>query len=312
MKLLLLSKENIPLAKGEAEALLGKGILKQNILLINTKKTTNRLAQTKLIGELIFQATKSTIESKIKKFNWNKIIKGTFALDFIENGITHQTLSRVYGGLIYDNLKNPKVDLTNPNTKFTIIKSNNVFYLIKEEWKNNEGFFHRKPRTWPERAPITLDPKLARTCVNLTGATKEIYDPFCGIGGFLIEAGLMKLFAIGSDIDKKFLNSCSINLQHHKISKYLLFPQDALKIKKKYDYVVTDVPYGKNTKNITKTFYVEFLNNLNKILKKRAVLMFPNFANADSIIKKAKLKIKGKYSVFIHSSLTREIFVVEK
>ncbi|MBN2421037.1 methyltransferase domain-containing protein [Candidatus Woesearchaeota archaeon] len=312
MKLLLLSKENIPLAKAEAEALLSKGKLDQNVLLINTKKTTNRLAQTKLIGILLFTATKSNLESKIKKFNWNKIIKRTFALDFLENNKSHQTLSRKYGGMIFDNLKNPKVNLENPGTKITIIKNKTNYYITQEEWKNNEGFFHRKPRTWPEQAPITLDPKLARTCVNLTGSSSQVYDPFCGIGGFLIEAGLMNLKAIGSDIDSNLIKSCSINLQHHKIGKYFLFQQDALKINKKYDYIVTDVPYGKNTKNISNTFYVDFLNVLKKILKKRAVLMFPHYAKAENIIKKAKLKIKSKNSAYVHGSLTREIFVVEK
>lgn len=311
MKLLLLSKENIPLAKAEAETLLKKGKLEENVLLINTKNTTNRLAQTKIIGTLLFTATNANLESKIKKFKWNKIIKGTFALDFLENSIVHQSLSRKYGGIIYDNIKNPKVNLENPDTEITIIKIKNKIYVINQEWENKEGFYHRKPRTWPEQAPITLDPKLARTCVNLTGAKNQVYDPFCGIGGFLIEAGLMNLFPIGSDIDEDLIKSCSINLQHHKISKFLLFKQDALKINKKYDYIVTDVPYGKNTKDITKTLYSDFLKVLKKILKKRAVLMFPNFAKAENIIKKAKLKIKGKYSVYIHASLTREIYVVE-
>ncbi len=312
MKLFLLSKENILLARAEAEALLGRGKLEDNILLIKTKNTTTRLAQTKFIGELLFEATSKTIETKIKKYDWNKLIKGTFATKVIENKNISQSLSRTYGGLIYDILKRPKVSLENPGTSIVIVKTRKKFYVCTKEWKNEEKFVFRNPKTWPAQLPITLNPKLARTCVNLTGSRSEIYDPFCGIGGFLIEAGLMGISIIGSDISKTAVDYCVKNLKHHKIRKYYVSVHDFLKTKKKYNYIVTDVPYGKNTKDVTKTFYSDFINILVKTLKKRAVIVFPHFAHAKSLLKKSKLKIKGEYSVYIHSSLTREIFVLEK
>lgn len=311
MKLLFLSKENIQLAKAEAEAIFGNGKLIDNIFLVNTNKKSNRLAYTRFILDLIVETDKNNIEQKIKNINWNKIIKGSFALFFTENNEVSQSMSRKYGGMIYDSLKKPKVNLENPKTKLIMFEVNNKIYLGLEEWKNEEEFYARRPNTRPEQMPVTVLPKFARACVNLTGAEKEIYDPFCGVGGFLIEAGLMKLKAIGSDIDIKMIEMCKKNLSYYKIKNFKVFKQNALKINKKYDYIVTDPPYGKASKIIGTDLYERFLIRLKTILKKRAVVIFPSFMNAEKLIKNSKLKIIGKYPVYIHKSLTRNVYVLE-
>ncbi len=312
MNLLLLSKENIELARGEAEALLGKGKLSENILLMNSDKITDRLAYTRLICKFIFNCEESKVNEKIKKFNWNKIIKGSFALSFITDGVeTSHSSSRKYGGMIYDMLKTPKVDLENPKTRIIAVQIGNKIYFGIEKWKNNEKFFDRRPDMRPGQQPVTLLPKLARACINMTGSNTSIYDPFCGVGGFLIEAGLMGLKAIGSDVSDKMLYLAKMNLNHYKIRKYRLFNENALNIKNKYDYIVTDPPYGKGSKIVGKDLYNKFAKNLRKILKKRAVIMFPDYINADKILKNNKLKVKAKYSIYVHKSLTRNIFVVE-
>ena len=121
---------------------------------------------------------------------------------------------------------------------------------------------------------------------------------------------------------------------HYKIKGYKLINQDALKIKTRYDYIVSDLPYGLNTsiwvkkgnenkklslkqkdkkqriKNIEE-FYLKFLKILKKILKKKAVIIFPNYVNYKSLIKKANLKIEKEFSQFIHGSLTRKIVVLK-
>jgi len=55
------------------------------------------------------------------------------------------------------------------------------------------GFGKRKPHMRPGFHPSSLNPKLARAFVNLTGIRKgTIVDMFCGTGGILIEAGLIR------------------------------------------------------------------------------------------------------------------------
>lgn len=301
------------MAKGEAEAILGEGKLVDNILLLNTKKKTDRLAYTRMILDLLFEANNKDVEQKIKRFDWNKAVKGSFALFYLEDhDKISQSLSRKYGGMIYDLLKTPKVDLDDPKTKIVIIQSNKKLFVCTQEWENKESFYQRRPDLRPGQQPVTVTPRFARACVNLTGSKTDIYDPFCGVGGFLIEAGLMKLKVIGSDYEEKMLSLCKKNLNHYKIKNYKLFRQDALKINKKYDYIVTDPPYGKCSKVIGKDLYANFIKVLSKRLTKRAVVIFPHYIKAEKLLKNSKLKIVAKYPFYIHKSLTREVFVLEK
>ncbi len=129
------------------------------------------------------------------------------------------------------------------------------------------------------------------------------------------------------------LKKAKINLDYYKIKNYKLLNQDALKIKKKYNNIITDLPYGLNTsiwvqegnknrkiplkqtnkkekiKNL-EDFYLKFLKNLKRIMKNKAVIIFPHYVNYKKLIKKANLKIEKEFSQFIHRSLTRRIVVL--
>jgi tRNA (guanine10-N2)-dimethyltransferase len=175
-----------------------------------------------------------------------------------------------------------------------------------------QGFGKRRPHLRPGFHPSSLNPKLARAFVNLTGIRKgSIVDMFCGTGGILIEAGLIGLNIIGYDIDKQMLNRAELNFKHFKIKNYKLYQKDATKIKRKFNYIVADLPYGHATKKIDKNLYLNFLKNLKKILKKRAVIGFPDFAPYKKLIKAAKLKIKGEFTIYLHKRLSKKIVILE-
>ena len=227
----------------------------------------------------------------------------------------------------------PKVNLKNPKTPIEFLITKNKIYAVKliKELKHN--FESRKAHKRPQLHPTALHPKLARCLINLTGAEKEIMDPFCGAGGILIEAGLMNLRPVGYDLYKDMINRAKINLEHYKIKNYRLINDDALKIKKKYDYIATDLPYGLNTSIWVKKgsknkkiplkqtnkreklenledFYLGFLKNLKRIMKKRAVVIFPHYVDYKKLIKKANLELEKEFSQYIHGSLTRKIIVL--
>ena len=203
-------------------------------------------------------------------------------------------------------------------------------------WDNTKNFEKRKTHLRPFPRPSSLHPKLARALVNITGAKENetLIDTFCGTGGFLIEAGLMNIKAVGYDISKNMVKGCKENLRYFKIKSYKIINQNALNINKKFDYAVTDLPYGLNSnvylqynkksinkksnkinlkinkkdaiKNIEK-FYLKFLTKLRKILRKKAVIIFPSYVNWRRILKKANLKIEKEFSIYVHRSLTRKI-----
>ncbi|MBU1004671.1 MAG: methyltransferase domain-containing protein [Nanoarchaeota archaeon] len=362
--LFLLSGENIRLAKEEVLSLLvpKKHKVVNNLLILETEdiNLADRLAYTKKTFQLLFETNKEKIIEDIKRFEWQSIYKENFCVRIHklcdaqkgggggrEGGKNRLNTNLATGwdrGVgtsekqladhIWDKLKSPKVNLTNPKTSIEFFITKDKIYAAKLIKELKHSFESRKAHKRPELHPTALNPKLARALINLAGAQKEVMDPFCGAGGILIEAGLMKLKPIGYDLYKEMVKKSKRNMGHYKIKGYKLINQDALKIKTRYDYIVSDLPYGLNTsiwvkkgkenkkislkqkdkkqriKNIEE-FYLKFLKILKKILKKKAVIIFPHYVNYKSLIKKANLKIEKEFSQFIHGSLTRKIVVLK-
>lgn len=190
-----------------------------------------------------------------------------------------------------------------------------VYFKNKSSWVNKEKFNDRKSHLRPAPSGHSLDPRLARVLVNLTGIKRGILlDPFCGSSGFLIEAGLIGLKYAGSDIDKKNIENSKINLKHFKLPLNVKV-QDALTITKPFSYLVTDLPYGRASKisKELKELYSDFALLLSKKLKKRAVVVSPDFMDFSLFAKKHKsLKVKKTYDLYVHKSLTRKICVIER
>ena len=180
---------------------------------------------------------------------------------------------------------------------------------------SKKEFLSRRAHLLPAGHPTSLHPKLARALVNLTGAKKGdiILDPFCGAGGILIEAGLLGIKVIGFDIDRIMLKRAKINLDYVKVQGYELILKDATTISKHFDYIVTDLPYGRNSKLSEKELeilYLKFFKVLKKIKVKKAVVGLPDFVSYKSLIKKAGLKIKKEFDWYLHKSLTKKILIL--
>jgi len=341
----LLSKEDLKLAKEEATSLLGikKSKLIENLLFLDTDniELANRLAYTRKVYQFLFETKKENIAKDIKSFNWQEIYKKNFCVRVhsLDNTPTNRkgwgggTAEKELASKIWKTLKNPKVNLKNPKTSIEFFIKENKIYAAKLVKELKQNFEQRKAHKKPELHPTALNPKLARALINLAGAQKEIMDPFCGAGGILIEAGLIGLKPIGYDLYKIMVKKAKINLEHFKIKNYKLINQDALNIKKKYNYIITDVPYGLNSAIWTRKgnknkkiplkqnnrkqslkdledFYLKFLKVLKKILKNKAVVIFPHYVNYKKLIKQANLNIEKEFSQYIHRSLTRKITVL--
>lgn len=158
-----------------------------------------------------------------------------------------------------------------------------------------------------------MKPRLARALINLTGAINgKIYDPFCGAGGILVEAGLMGFNVKGYDVDKFMVERCINNGKHFGVNIDVK-QMDSTKINKKMEYVVTDLPYGRSSKisEDIKDLYVKFLSNLKKNLVKRAVVVFPNFFNYKKVVDEIGFDVVCEVDYYVHNGLTRKIVVLE-
>jgi tRNA (guanine10-N2)-dimethyltransferase len=281
-----------------------------SILLIDAdeKPYHERLALSHSVHEFLFACHVTELEGKMQAFDWQKHYQTNFKLD-IHAPIPPQKLA----GIIWRKLKHPNVNLEKPVTHYELF-FNGTFVIAGRRIATiyPKPFFERRPHLRPAKHPSGMQPRLARALVNLTGAWKgTIIDPFCGAGGILIESAYAGLHAIGSDNDPDMIAKAKENFATYQLRAKLTLA-DATKLTKSLDYVVTDFPYGRNTKkqDLNK-LYLAFLLKLKKLLQKRAVIVFPHFVNHLTLIRKAKLTIVGEFTNYVHHSLTRKIVVVE-
>jgi len=312
----LLSKENLGLAKAEVLALAGKKSAKLigNILILDADFDFSRLAMTRKVYQHLFMCSIADLEKKMAGFDWNSVYHKDFAVRIYGQG--HSFSEKTLAKYIWNAVKKPKVDLSNPKTSIEIIIVGKKVCVGKLVSDVSHDFFKRRLSTRPEQHPTTLDPKLALACVNLTGIPKDstLIDPFCGIGGFLIEAGLIGLDVEGYDISDIMLKKCKINLEFFKLKKFKLQKKDATKLSGSMDYVVTDLPYGKGSfiSDDLESLYSNFLKALFKCLKCRAAVIFPDFVDHKKLLKKTKFKIEHTFNIYVHKSLSRNIVVLSK
>jgi tRNA (guanine10-N2)-dimethyltransferase len=184
-----------------------------------------------------------------------------------------------------------------------------------------QGFDARYSRNRPFSYPTTLDPKLARCMVNLARPQTPnlkpptpIFDPFCGTGGILLEAGLMGFKTIGIDIDEKMIAGCKQNLEHYGVSGFDISVEDFFKTKKQ-GIIVTDPPYGKNTIVSGQTieeFYNLILERLYKITTGISCIGSPNTINLSEMARNQGFKILEEHIVFVNKDMSKRILVLEK
>ncbi len=322
------------------------------------EKLAKRLALTKSIYRFLFECKTNDLTKTMKNFGWNSVYKDNFCVRIfhfedspitkISNNEKNNKKIKKYtqkkfsekklAGYIWRSVKKPKVILENPKTLINLFMVKNKVYCGLLIYTNKEDFESRKSHLRPFPHPSSLHPKVARALVNITGIKENeiLLDPFCGTGGFLIEAGLMGIKTIGYDINKIMINGCSENLRYYHIKKYKIKRKDASDITAKFDYAVTDLPYGLNSnamamyekdwkkhrinkkietkdfiKNLEK-FYLSFLKNLRKKLEKnrKAVIVLPSYVNYKKLLKMSKFKLEMEFSIYVHRSLTRKIVKV--
>lgn len=358
--LFLLSGEYPDIAKEEVSSLLNaKPNLIKNLMIADidensAAKSAKRLALAKSIFKVLFECSVSDVEKSMKEFGWNSVYKNNFCIRMhfldgnsrsmnykIKNNKAQKHKSALaplseknLAKYVWRSVSRPKVELKNPQTSIQLFITRNKAYCGLLIFENRENFEARKSHFRPFHSPSSLNPRLARALINLTGigSNEILIDPFCGAGGLLIEAGLMEIRTIGYDINKIMVDGCRKNLKYFKINNYRLKTKNALDIIDKFDCLVTDLPYGLNSnvvseyhkdnwklgrinKKIQKEgftrdleeFYLQFLKNLRKKLKKKAVIIFPNYVDYRSLLKKSGFIIEKEFSNYVHGSLTRKI-----
>jgi len=180
---------------------------------------------------------------------------------------------------------------------------------------------------WTNRRPVylpgALNPDISRIFVNLSRASIKrgttYYDPFCGVGSFLIEACTMGLRYVGSDIDERYIRGARANLEYYGCSPDVVLGDACRAPVDRVDAIGTDMPYGRQTKpsgaSVAELLRC-FLESSEGILRRGSYLVFAQ----DSDIEEETLSAVERYSYelvelhrnWVHGSLTRNIYVLRR
>jgi tRNA (guanine10-N2)-dimethyltransferase len=228
-------------------------------------------------------------------------------------------LERKLGEAIWTKVKGLKVNLKSPKKLFVglITKNRRFIFGLSRSGFIRRNFSARTPSKKPFFHPSSLTPKLARCMVNLSRVSigKLLYDPFCGTGTILIEAGLMGFKAVGSDIQRKMVVGARVNLKHYHVDSAGVLIADALNPPvKKVNAIATDPPYGRvatTAGRAVNQLLEGFLEASREILLPNSHICSASPLKADlpSIGEKLGFKILEEHQVYVHKSLTRRIVI---
>lgn len=283
------------------------------------QRLAERLAFTFVIGELLFSCP-ATLDDIVRYAEKHPLMKdGSIAIRCKNRSSSihsQQLIDRL--GDIYT--KNRLVNLTHPEIELRAIVTENTAYVgIKKATLETSHFQKRRGHFRPFLLPITLHPKVARALVNLSSIKKQetLLDPFCGTGGILLEAGLLGINIIGSDIEKKMIEGCRKNLEFYHLKNFKLFCADIGDISKHVrtvDAIVTDFPYARATttkgEQLTQLYNRGF-ENISQILKKNGRAVIGLSSKEILTVGQKYLSVVETYPIKAHRSLTR-YFVVYK
>jgi len=209
------------------------------------------------------------------------------------------------------------VSAENPRTVIKVILSGMVHVGLQRAEVPRDGLSERLPHLRPFFSPVSMLPKLARCAVNLSSIREgqTLLDPFCGTGGILIEAALMGIRVVGSDISQRMVEGCRRNLMHYTGDVHDIRQMDISDVPSAFgtvDAVVTDVPYGRASATggeDLQSLYARAMRAAAAVLPKggRAVLVVPQ-----PLTKVHGMESLGTYPVYIHRGLTRYIMVLRK
>jgi tRNA (guanine10-N2)-dimethyltransferase len=273
------------------------------------------------IGKLLFESNTSLESVKEKARKHSLKDKGSLAVryknrsDTIESKPFVQKVADVY-------TRKRSVDLSNPDQViFLLITPKKIFVSDQIAQVNRSSFEQRKAQFRPFFSPISLHPKIARSLVNISQVNEKstILDPFCGTGGILLEAGLMNIKVIGSDISESMVSGTMKNLSEYHIDPIEMIHCDIGEIptvmSTPVDAVVTDFPYGKSTSlqgESLKELYTRSFMSIQQVLKPKGRAVIGSAVEQIDTYVTSGLNHVITYPLRVHRSLTRYFHVFEK
>jgi len=215
------------------------------------------------------------------------------------------------------------------NLKLDWKSSRNVFHLIFSENSLLLGYelspsarsevLKRGPKYRPFKRPSTLPSTLARCMVNLSllKENETLLDPFCGVGGILLESCSLGTNSIGGDLDYSLLKLAKNNLCFFGLNAELYHGDARFIPFHNLHGIVSDPPYGRlsSTHGIKlMDIYKGFIYSASLSLRENGMCVFlsPSMLGVEEICEKLGFLNEGLYTIYVHSALTRVIHVCRR
>ncbi len=273
---------------------------------------STRLSYTKVVSLLLCMCSVEEALGRLRAMNIPVGRGESFAFRVMKLdrsvGVPSPVLERVWGGLIAE--RGFRVDLENPDHLFLgfIYEGRLVVSLLVSTPSRDAKFSEREPSKRPFFHPSSMRPRLARCLVNLACCPgSPVLDPFCGVGGILIEACLMGHYSVGIDLDWKMLVGARGNLLHYGLRNYDLICGDSSKppIRPGVSCVVTDPPYGRGSSTHGRLHSELILSMLRAVRPKRGVIVTYKGSEVEREVRALGFRVDDMHSIKVHRSLTR-------
>ena len=211
-----------------------------------------------------------------------------------------------------------RVDLETPDSVLDLFMSEKLYLSRRLTKIERSPMQNRRAQFRKYFSPVSLHPKFARACINVTRSKSNMLDPFCGTGGFLIEGGLIGLTVYGSDMDPHMVKGSEENLDELNIEKRHLIEADVGEYTKwkrhdhfpagGFDTAITDPPYGRAANTAGEKIehiYARAFTSLKELIKPGGYLLIllPEEAYAD--LAREHFRRVEIYPQRVHGSLTR-------
>jgi len=214
-----------------------------------------------------------------------------------------------------------KVDLVSPQQELLgVLTGERCVFGITAARVDRSQFTRRRPTSRPAFHPGTLKPALARCLVNLARTPRggTFLDPFCGVGGILLEAGIIGAKVVGVDIEQSMIEGARVNLEAMNLRDFQLVVGDARKLPPmEVDAVATDPPYGRQSSTAgakLDELYREALPSIAGVLRKGGYLCItsPVDLELEELATGSGMVRVEQHEQRVHRSLTRRIYVFRK
>ena len=179
-----------------------------------------------------WEADESQILSFVKNQPLDELTKGVLAVSQVRSKPdrgnnesykdTFLKLERDVGSVVKESVPRLAVELRyirSWHPRLRICHKTRCLFGISGVKKPSGLMAPRRPRKRPVFHPSTMPPKIARCMVNLARARpgEKFADPFCGVGGILIEAAVIGCDVLGVDASTRMLRGARTDLNYFKL-----------------------------------------------------------------------------------------------